>query len=162
MGKRKRLVILAGAVLLVAAGLVFVDSRSESSAADESNKGALAAVEAFHSALASTDSAAAAAILADDVLIQEGGHIETREEYLSHHLGSDMKFAAQVPSKREVLRAVTLGDVTWIASSTRIEGEFNGQPVLAAGAELMVLSRMNGAWRIRAIHWSSYNKRATG
>ncbi len=162
MNKNKRLLTLAGAVLLVTCGLIFVDNGTESRAADGYSEGALAAVEAFHNALVSADSAAAAAILADDVLIQEGGHIETREEYLGHHLGSDMEFASQVPSEREVLRAVTQGDVAWIASSTKMEGEFHGQPILAAGAELMVLSKMNGVWRIRAIHWSSYNKRATG
>jgi ketosteroid isomerase-like protein len=157
----KRLFILTGVMLSVALGLAIVDSGTKSMAEGGDPSGPLATLDAFHGALASKDSAGAVALLADDVLIQEGGHVETRDEYLNHHLGADMEFASQVPTRREVLRAIREGDVAWVASSTHMEGEFKGQPVLAGGAELVVLSRLNGAWRIRSVHWSSYNKKAS-
>ena len=158
----KRLFIFTGVVLFVAGGLFILDRGTESMAEGVDTSGALAALEAFHNSLASGDSAAVEALLAEDVLVQEGGHVETREEYLSHHLGADMEFASQVPNQRTVLRVDREGDVAWVASSSLMEGEFKGQSVLAAGAELMVLSRVSGVWKIRSIHWSSYNKRASG
>jgi len=162
MKMKNRLFIFTGVVLLVAGGLFIVDSGTESMAEGGDTSGALAVIEAFHSALASKDSVGAMGLLADDVLVQEGGHIETRDEYLGHHLGADMEFASQVPGEREVLRSVREGDVAWVASKSQVEGEFNGRPVLAAGAELMVLSKANGVWKIRLIHWSSYNKKPGG
>ena len=35
------------------------------------------------------------------------------------------------------------------------EGTFDGSPVNFVSAQLAVLSRQDGAWRIRSIHWSS-------
>ena len=65
---------------------------------------AIAAVEAYHQALADKDSVGARALLAADAIILEGGHAETLDEYLSHHLMADMEFTSQVPGEREVLR----------------------------------------------------------
>ena len=60
----------------------------------------LAAVDAYHTALESGDTAAVRSLLTDDAIIQEGGGIETRAEYVSHHLPADMAFAAAVPGER--------------------------------------------------------------
>ncbi len=40
-----------------------------------------------------------------------------------------------------------------------VPGEFRGRPVNSAGAELMVLTRVQGTWKISAIHWSSRTRR---
>lgn len=154
--------VLAGITALLAIGVFMVVGRTGAQVEGGDTSGPLVAIDAYHKALAEGDSAAAVALLTDDILVQEGGHVENREEYLGHHLGADMEFASQVPSKREVLRATRVGDVAWVASSSVMEGEFNGRPIAAVGAELMVLSRQDGIWKIRSIHWSSYNKRAGG
>lgn len=58
------------------------------------------AVDAFHAALAKGDGAAAAALLAEEALIYEGGHAErSKAQYASHHAGADAAYAAAVPSK---------------------------------------------------------------
>ena len=81
--------------------------------------------------------------------------METREEYLSHHLSADMAFAASVERTPESLLVTILGDVAWVVSSSRTIGMVRDRPIDSRGAELMVLSREGGEWRIHAIHWSS-------
>lgn len=113
------------------------------------------AVQRFHDALARGDSAAAAALLAEDAVVLEAGEIESRSEYQAHHLPADIQFAAAVPSKSGPFRVVVAGDVAWVSSTSDLVGTFDGRAINSIGAELVVLSRTPGGWKIRAIHWSS-------
>ena len=115
----------------------------------------VAVVERFHRALADGDSAAALALLSDDVVILESGDLESRADYRAHHLPADIAFARAVRGERGALRVSVRGDVAWASGTSTSQGEFRGRAVDSAGAELMVLSRDGGGWRIRAIHWSS-------
>ena len=113
-------------------------------------------VDAFHAALSRGDTEGASALLAPDVMVLESGGAErSREEYRSHHLGSDSAFAAA--TEAEVLRrsGAVEGDVAWIASEGRVRGEFNGRAVDRLTTESMVLVRREGGWVIQHIHWSS-------
>jgi ketosteroid isomerase-like protein len=112
-------------------------------------------VHRFHEALASADSAAALALLADDAVVLESGGMETRQEYRSHHLPSDIEFARAVRRDSGPVHVVLCGDVAWASSTSTSRGEFRGRPVNSQGAELMVLVRTSAGWRIAAIHWSS-------
>lgn len=112
-------------------------------------------VEAYHAALAVGDSAAALALLADDALILETGGLETRDEYRAHHLPGDMAFAAAVPRSRSDIQVMLAGDVAWTVSTSETKGTYRDREIDSRGAELMVLSRVGEAWKIRAIHWSS-------
>jgi ketosteroid isomerase-like protein len=113
------------------------------------------AVDRFHRALTEGDSAAVAELLADDAIILETGGVETRSEYLAHHLHSDIAFARSVPRERSEIRVAVVGDVAWATSSSESRGRYRDRDVNSTGAELMVLRRMAGAWKIVAIHWSS-------
>ena len=117
-------------------------------------------VHAFHEALAQGDSAAALALLTDDVQILESGGMEDRAEYRSHHLGADIEFARAVPSHRAGTSVRVVGDVAWAVSTSTTHGTFRGRDINSAGAELMVLLRTPQGWRIAAIHWSSRNRRS--
>ena len=119
-------------------------------------------VEAFHAALAEGDSAAALALLADDVLVLESGAMETRADYRAHHLAADVGFARAVGSAREIARVTVVGDVAWVVGTSRTTGTYRERPVNSAGAELMILTRESAGWRIRAIHWSSRTLRQSG
>jgi ketosteroid isomerase-like protein len=116
-------------------------------------------VHAYDRALRMGDSTAALALLADDAVILESGGIETREEYRSHHLSSDMEFAQAVQRTQSQLRVRVRGDVAWVASTSVAQGQFRGRPINSVGAELMVLTRNVGGWKIAAIHWSSRSRR---
>jgi uncharacterized protein (TIGR02246 family) len=112
-------------------------------------------VEAYDRALAAGDSAAALALLAPDATVLESGDAETRADYREHHLPADMAFARAVRGTRSPIRVVVRGDAAWATSTSTTQGSFRGRPVNSSGAELMVLTREPGGWRIRAIHWSS-------
>lgn len=116
-------------------------------------------VERFHQALAAGDSSGALVLLAPDVVIQESGGEETRAEYRAHHLQADIEFARAVRSRQGPIRVRVRGDAAWASSTTTTVGEFRGRAIDSAGAELMVLTRERGGWRIAAIHWSSHARR---
>ena len=112
-------------------------------------------VERYHHALAEGDSAAVLSLLAEDAVIVEGGGIESRQEYRSHHLPADISFARAVKGTRSPVRVKVGGDVAWATATSKTRGKYRGRAVNSAGAELMVLTRTGDGWKISAIHWSS-------
>ncbi|MGH7711345.1 MAG: DUF4198 domain-containing protein [Gemmatimonadaceae bacterium] len=119
-----------------------------------------AVVGAYHRALGAGDSTAALALLAPDATILEGGGIETRDEYRSHHLAGDIGFARAIKGERGPIRVVVQGDIAWATSTNTTQGDYRGRQINSASAELMVLSRTSTGWKIRAIHWSSRARRS--
>lgn len=150
---------VASVVLLVTAALVATPTPLHGATEISDSTAVAQVVQAFHKSLEAGDSIEVTQLLAEDALILESGGLETREEYLSHHLSADMVFAASVERTPESLQVTIAGDVAWVVSSSRTIGVVRDRPVDSRGAELMVLSRNGGEWRIRAIHWSS--RRAT-
>lgn len=117
-----------------------------------------AVAEAFFDALAAHDTLAVAALLHADARVLEAGRIETRAEYLAHHVHSDAAFLdAMTPS--EVQRtAWVLGDVAWVSTQSRLQGVYRDRARDLDSAELLVLRRDASApqgWSIAAVHWSS-------
>ena len=141
-------------VLSIPAKAVFV-SRAQSATAE-----AIATSTHFYDLLGRGDSAAAARLLASDATVLESGDLETRAEYLAHHIGADIEFAKAVPSKRTIRQVVRQGNVVWLAATSTSSGQFENRPIDSRGAELMVLSKVESGWRIRAIHWSSHRNQA--
>ncbi|MFN2637501.1 MAG: DUF4440 domain-containing protein [Gemmatimonadaceae bacterium] len=115
----------------------------------------------FHRALETGDTAMIRALLATDVRILEGGEVETRDQYLSHHMAADIEFTRAVRSKSKLISYSREGNVAWLVSSSTAVGSFNGRNIDSIGAELMILGRTRKGWQIRAIHWSSA-RRQTG
>jgi len=124
----------------------------------EDAAGVTATVDAFYGAMKAGNTAAAMQTLAPDALFIEGGRLETRAEYESNHLPADIEFERAVNGKRSPLRITFNGDTAWVIATTEFEGTFEGAPVNFVSAQLMVLTRDNGPWTIRTIHWSSYRR----
>jgi len=135
--------------LLLAPSLAHAQEAGTDSTAVES------VVRNFHAALKAGDANAATAILAPDAVVLEGGDLETRQEYLDHHLQADIAFAQAVASRYDRLDVTLNGDTAWVNATTRTEGAYQGKPLSLVGAESMVLSRTPSGWQIRAIHWSA-------
>ena len=119
----------------------------------------VAVVGKFHASLAAGDSSAALQLLADDAVMLEAGSVETRAEYGENHLPADIEFEKGVVTKRSPIRVVVRSDTAWATSTSEVTGTFQGRAVDFVGAESMVLSREPAGWRIRAIHWSSRQRR---
>ena len=116
-------------------------------------------IHRFHEALTRGDSSAALALLAPDVVIMEGGGVERYADYRSHHLAGDIAFARAVPSTRGSVQVVVAGDAAWAWSTGVTQGTYKDRVINSSNAELMVVSRVNGAWLIRSIHWSSRTRK---
>ncbi|WP_332771338.1 nuclear transport factor 2 family protein [Phenylobacterium sp.] len=113
-------------------------------------------IDAFHAALRQGDTAAAAALLTDAVLIFEAGGAErSKAEYASAHLPGDAVFAQAVGSELTRRTGGTSGDLAWAASEGRTRGRYKDRDVDRITTETMVLRRQAGAWRIVHVHWSS-------
>ncbi|HWE43369.1 MAG TPA: nuclear transport factor 2 family protein [Gemmatimonadaceae bacterium] len=117
-------------------------------------------LERWRAALQAGDSAAVLALLAPDAIVLESGDVETREEYRAHHLAADIAFVRATRSVRSATRVVVQGDAAWATSTSTTAGTFRGRNIDSAGAELIVLTRSPDGWLIRAIHWSSHNRRS--
>ena len=117
--------------------------------------GITAAIDGFHRALVQGDRAAALALLAPDATILESGELQTRADYEREHLGEDIAFARTTKSERSSLKIQQEGNVAWITATSKTTGTFNGGKVDSVGVELMVLTKGELEWRIRAIHWSN-------
>lgn len=142
------------------ATLVFgVEGRGASSPHGVDSSAVAQVVDRFHDALSRGDSATALSLLAPQATILESGGTETVAEYRSHHLAADIEFARAIRATRVPKSLIVRGDVAWMSSTSAAQGEFRGRPLNAAGAELVVLERIGGRWRIVAIHWSSRSRR---
>lgn len=109
----------------------------------------------FHSALERGDANTARNLLARDLRVLEGGEVETREQYLAHHLVADIEFAKAVRGTSTPVAYTREGNIAWVVSTSTTSGSFRGRAVNSIGAELIILSRTISGWQIRAIHWSS-------
>ena len=108
----------------------------------------------------SGDSLGVMALLTDDAVVLESGSIESRAEYRSHHLASDIEFSRAIKGEDTIRKVTVRGDAAWVASTSVTQGTFRGRPVNSAGAELVTLVRTPAGWRISAIHWSSRARRS--
>tara|TARA_R110001606_G_scaffold288212_4_gene436371 strand:- start:3374 stop:3862 length:489 start_codon:yes stop_codon:yes gene_type:complete len=112
-------------------------------------------VSAFHQALASNDADTARSLLADDVLIFEGGGIErSADEYASHHMLADMKYIAALKSTTLEHQVNIMGDMAVSVSRSKTTGSYKGKDVDYEGMETMLLQKNDGKWKISHIHWS--------
>jgi ketosteroid isomerase-like protein len=117
---------------------------------------AAATVDAFHAALRAGETAKAAALLADDVLVFEAGSAEASKAiYSAEHLAADAAFAKT--AQETVLRrsGQSGGGMAWIASEGLTRTRRGDAVVERLTAESMILRRTAAGWRIVHVHWSS-------
>ncbi len=113
-------------------------------------------VDAFAVALASQNEKLVKKLLAEDVLIAEGGGAErSLAEYQAAHMGADMLFMSGVKSTLKSREEFVSGDMAVIVSESEAHGAYAAKPVHSRVMETMVLTRTDGEWRIQHIHWSS-------
>ncbi len=122
---------------------------------DPAEREVRAVVDSFTAALERGDSVRMLAYLHEDLLVYEGGHAETLEEYRSHHLASDIAFAAATRSETLATHLLVKGESALWMRESRTRGTFRERQIDSRGAETFVLVRTPEGWKIRHIHWSS-------
>lgn len=113
-------------------------------------------VKSFHAALEQGDRDAALMQLSENVRIFEQGWVEqSRAEYASHHLDSDIGYAKAVKSAVSNVDVSADGALAVVMSQSTTKGTYDGKPVDSVGLETMVLRKTGDVWKIVHIHWSS-------
>ncbi len=112
--------------------------------------------ESFYGAMKAAKPADAMKLIAPDAVFLESGNLETRAQYESNHLPADIDFEKQVTGKRGLLSITIEGNTAWVIATTEYKGTFENAPVNFVSAQLMVLTRQQGEWKIRSIHWTSH------
>ena len=126
----------------------------------EDARPAVAVVEEFSAALKAGDFERVRALLADDVLVLEGGGAErSKQEYFASHAAADAGFLrdAHVQVMRRTARVY--GDVAMVGTESEMHASKDGAPLTLLGSETMILKRTPEGWRIVHIHWSSRPKK---
>lgn len=112
-------------------------------------------LEAFQQAIVNSNSEIASKLLAEGARILEGGNIETKKEYLSHHFHADGKFLSAINKEVKSQTVNIEGNVAWVATKSHLWGTYEEQELNLSSLELAVLKKVNGEWKIAALHWSS-------
>jgi ketosteroid isomerase-like protein len=142
--------------MLVALVACTTNALTAQAGTDTASQGEIrAVVEGYGRALAAGDSLTALALLHPDVVIYEGGHAETLEQYRSGHLRSDIAFASAVQRTTMADQILVTGDEALYTSEYTAAGRFRNRDIDSHGTETMVLLRTPDGWKIRHIHWSS-------
>ena len=144
---------------LVLVCLCFSASAALAQPSDPEALAVQAVVRSFHEALHRGDVEAIRQLLAGDAVILESGRLESRQEYLRHHVDADIEFAKAVASKVTTSEATISGQTAWVRSTSVSQGTFRNRVLKLVGAELVVLTRAAARWEIRAIHWSSHESK---
>lgn len=112
-------------------------------------------LEAFHHALAEGNAQAVLDFLTEDAVILEGGVAETKAEYASHHLASDMAFLDAMQATGLSREVMPVGDIVIVITRTQLKGRFNDREIDIVSSESAVLKRTEAGWRIQHLHWSN-------
>ena len=70
-----------------------------------------------------------------------------------------MSYAQAVSRERGEINVTISGNVAWANSLSTVQGMRGDREINSVSAELMVLERVDGSWMIKAIHWSSRQRR---
>jgi len=113
-------------------------------------------VLAFHKALKDGDKPTVKRILADDVIIFEGGGVERSEaEYEHHHMSADMAYLKDMSIETIEHHVQVSGNTAVSLSRSKVTGTYKGKAIDREGMETITLLKKNDQWLISHIHWSN-------
>lgn len=141
-------------LVVLIAGALGINSLYAQASAD--NAAITTVFESFYGAMKAAKPADAMKLIALDAVFLESGNLETRAQYETNHLPADIDFEKVVTGKRSPLSITIEGNTAWVIATTEYKGTFENAPVNFVSAQLMVLTRQQGEWKIRSIHWSSH------
>lgn len=112
-------------------------------------------ISQFHKAIKKGYKKKARSLLADDVVIFEGGRVErSSDDYANLHMLADMKYLAKIRTQVLEHNVQVIGDTAYSMSRTKSTGQYKGKFINKEGMESMILLKKGGKWKIVHIHWS--------
>lgn len=112
-------------------------------------------ISQFHQAIKKGFQKKARYLLADNVIIFEGGQVErSADEYANHHMLADMKYLANIQTQVLEHSVKVVGDIAYSMTRTKSTGQYQGKYINSESMETMVLHKEDGKWKITHIHWS--------
>jgi ketosteroid isomerase-like protein len=119
------------------------------------SESALATIE-FHHALQNGDKEIVMSLLADDLIVFEGGIVErSLAEYAAHHLDADILFLKKLQIEHLEHHVDQNGDTAISMYRMHVKGEYKGETIDSEGMETLMLRKLAGKWKIVHIHWSN-------
>lgn len=113
-------------------------------------------VTEFHHALETGNATRVRELLADNILIFEGGGVErSADQYAGHHMLSDMAFLKSIDIKVLEQQVKVNGDSAVAMSRSKMQGTYNDKEIDLESMETMVLHKEKGIWKIVHLHWSN-------
>lgn len=110
--------------------------------------------DALFAALQSGNAEAVKKILAEDVVILEGGHAQTsRIDYMSGHMKSDMAFLPNITNTILDRKVSQAGDLAWVITQSKTEGQYKDTVIDELSREMLVMKHDGHNWRVILIHW---------
>lgn len=110
--------------------------------------------DALFAALQSGNTEAVKKILAEDVVILEGGHAQTsRSDYMSGHMKSDMAFLPNITNTILDRKVSQAGDLAWVITQSKTEGQYKDTVIDELSREMLVMKHDGHNWRVTLIHW---------
>ena len=110
----------------------------------------------FHHALQSGDTITTMKMLADNVLIFEGGGVErSADEYASSHMQADMEFLQRMQITTLEHHVKVTGNTAISMLTSTMQGHYKDKDLDIKSMETLVLTRIDEQWRIVHIHWSN-------
>ena len=152
--------LLSSLILLLAtSGTVFAQHEHHGHETEEKmqpgNEEVVQVLDDFRMAIISNNQEEASELLTNDARILESGGIETKEEYLSHHFHSDGKFLSAMGQEVKSQKVKSNGKTAWLSTVSHMQGTYDDQDISINSAELAVLVKIDGDWKISSVHWSS-------
>jgi mono/diheme cytochrome c family protein/ketosteroid isomerase-like protein len=110
---------------------------------------------AFHAALKRGDRKAVLAMLAPEVVINEGGESQTRDVYAASHLSHDIAFLEGADVRPLDMASMPMGDTAMVGSRSEVRTVHHDEQVAALNTEMLTLRKSAGGWLITRIDWTS-------
>ncbi|MBV7317634.1 DUF4440 domain-containing protein [Shewanella sp. NIFS-20-20] len=113
-------------------------------------------VSTLHQALATGNTALIQQVLADDVVIFEGGFAErSLAEYASHHMAADIAYLSTMTVTVLEQDIEVMGNMAYAMTMTQlVADDQNAEVVERVTLETLILQRIEGRWQIVHVHWS--------
>ncbi len=151
-----RLIVAAGAALLLVAGAVAAGAVQSSDADDVAD-----ALNAYAAAITSKDIEAVGEQVTEDLLIFEGAGVNRGwADYRDHHLARELEMFDAIDYKFSDIEAEARGNLAWANFRYSVHIEMPERVSDSAGVGTAVLVKGDdGRWRLRHLHTTPERRR---